>query len=54
MAYIIEQAGGLAYDDHQQRILDLQPTNIHERSPVFMGSKEDVQDVLEMYKKYPK
>ncbi|XP_041373341.1 fructose-1,6-bisphosphatase 1-like [Gigantopelta aegis] len=54
MAFIIEQAGGLAYDDKQTRILDIEPKNIHERSPIFMGSKEDVQDILEFYKKHPK
>lgn len=41
MAYLIEQAGGAASDGHQP-ILDLQPQQIHERSPVFIGCKEDV------------
>ncbi|CAL1527290.1 unnamed protein product [Lymnaea stagnalis] len=50
MAYIIEQAGGLAIDG-KQRILEIVPKDIHERCAVFMGSKEDVQDVWEIYKK---
>ncbi|WP_321370606.1 class 1 fructose-bisphosphatase [uncultured Desulfuromusa sp.] len=41
MAYLIEQAGGAASDGHKP-ILDLQPKQIHERSPVFIGCKEDV------------
>ncbi|PLY00353.1 MAG: class 1 fructose-bisphosphatase [Desulfuromonas sp.] len=41
MAYLIEQAGGAA-SDGCRRILDIQPTEIHERSPVFIGCKEDV------------
>ena len=53
MAFIMEQAGGKASDGHK-RILDIQPTKIHERSPIFMGSKEDVEDVEAVYKKYAK
>jgi fructose-1,6-bisphosphatase I len=41
MAYLIEQAGGAASDGHQP-ILDLVPTHIHERAPVFIGCKDDV------------
>jgi len=41
MAYLIEQAGGAA-SDGRRPILDLQPQQIHERSPVFIGCKEDV------------
>jgi len=41
MAYLIEQAGGAA-SDGRRPILDLQPRQIHERSPVFIGCKKDV------------
>ena len=41
MAMIIEQAGGAATDG-SQRILDIQPTSLHQRVPVFLGSKEEV------------
>lgn len=53
MAYLIEQAGGMAITG-TQRILEVQPTDIHDKCPVFMGSKEDVQEVLELYQKYQK
>ncbi|KAK7111299.1 fructose-1,6-bisphosphatase 1-like isoform X2 [Littorina saxatilis] len=53
MAFIMEQAGGKA-SDGTKRVLDIQPTNIHERSPIFMGSKEDVEDVEALYRKYPR
>ncbi len=33
-----------------QRMLDLVPTNIHERCPVILGSKRDVDMVLDRYK----
>jgi len=45
MAHLVEQAGGLATDG-KKRILDITPTSLHERSPIFIGSKEDVEDFL--------
>lgn len=43
MAFIVEQAGGLASDGHR-RILDIVPTDIHQRTPVLLGSEEDVRE----------
>lgn len=37
-AYIVEMAGGRATDG-QQRILDIQPESLHQRTPFFVGSK---------------
>ena len=42
MAFIIEQAGGAATTG-RQRIMDIQPTGLHQRVPVFLGSKEEVE-----------
>jgi fructose-1,6-bisphosphatase I len=44
MAFIIEQAGGAATDG-QRRILDIQPTGLHQRVAVFLGSKNEVERV---------
>jgi len=52
MAFIIEQAGGSATTGTMP-ILDIKPEKIHQRVPVFLGSKEDVNDVIECFKKYP-
>ena len=41
LAFIVEQAGGAAIDGHQ-RILDVQPTELHQRVPLYIGSKNDV------------
>jgi fructose-1,6-bisphosphatase I len=41
MAFLVEQAGGLATNG-RERILDLQPTKLHERVAVFRGSKNEV------------
>jgi fructose-1,6-bisphosphatase I len=42
MAYLVEQAGGAA-STGRGRILDLQPTGIEDRAPIFIGSKESVK-----------
>ncbi len=44
MAMLVEQAGGAA-SDGRQRILDIQPQALHQRVPVFLGSKEEVERV---------
>lgn len=43
MAFIIEQAGGLAINDEGTRILDLIPQEIHERSGIWLGSYGEVE-----------
>ncbi|KAH8106833.1 fructose-1,6-bisphosphatase [Cristinia sonorae] len=48
MAFLTEQAGGLATTG-TKRILDIVPTNIHQRCPVFLGSKDDVLDLQKFY-----
>ncbi len=44
MAWLVEQAGGAATNG-RQRILDLQPTSLHERVSVVLGSKNEVDRV---------
>lgn len=44
MAFLAEQAGGKA-SDGAQRILELKPQSIHQRSPFFVGNNEMVDDV---------
>jgi len=41
LAFIVEQAGGRASDGHQD-ILHIQPQSLHQRVPLFIGSREDV------------
>jgi fructose-1,6-bisphosphatase I len=41
LAMIVEQAGGRATDG-EHRIMDIRPNAVHERSPLFIGSKGDV------------
>lgn len=48
LGLIAEQAGGVA-SDGKQNILDIQPTGIHQRTPLFIGSHDDVHRVEEIY-----
>ena len=43
-AMIVEQAGGLATTG-RERILDIRPTALHQRVPVILGSKHEVERV---------
>ena len=49
MAYLIEQAGGLATNGHQ-RIMDMVPTKLHQRVSVMLGSKNEVQRVTDYHR----
>ena len=51
IAYVMEKAGGLATTGDKD-ILDIVPTEIHQKAPVVMGSSEDVQEFLEIYRKH--
>jgi fructose-1,6-bisphosphatase I len=41
MSFLVEQAGG-ASTNGRMRMLDIAPTQLHQRVPVFLGSKEEV------------
>jgi fructose-1,6-bisphosphatase I len=49
LAFIIEKAGGLATDG-KIRILDIQPTALHERTPFFIGSKLMMEEMDKYYR----
>jgi fructose-1,6-bisphosphatase I len=42
LAFIVEQAGGAAIDG-SQRILDVQPKELHQRTPLYIGSKQEIE-----------
>ncbi len=50
MAFIVEAAGGRATNG-KKRILEIQPESLHERTPIFIGSAEDVKMVEEFMAK---
>ena len=48
MAFLVEQAGGAASTGHQ-RMMDVQPTALHQRVPVFIGSRAEVEVAVEYH-----
>ena len=53
MAYVVEKAGG-ASSNGEHSILQIVPKTIHQRSPVFLGYKEEIEQIEKLYEKYPR
>lgn len=51
MAFIVEQAGGAATDG-VTRILEIQPQGLHDRTPLYIGNKDEVERVHGYLKQY--
>ncbi|MBU0784040.1 MAG: class 1 fructose-bisphosphatase [Gammaproteobacteria bacterium] len=49
MSLLVEQAGGKSFDA-THRILDIQPTDLHQRCAVMLGSANEVQRVSDYHK----
>ncbi len=50
LSFIAEQAGGYA-SDGRQRILDIQPKSLHQRTPIFVGNRDLVEKVEEFIRR---
>jgi len=48
MSFIVEQAGGLATTG-RERVMDMMPQEVHQRVPIVMGSRNQVQEVIDAY-----
>ncbi len=48
LAFVAENAGGAAIDG-ERRILDITPSTLHERVPLFIGSRRDVEAIRSIY-----
>ncbi|RMG81438.1 MAG: class 1 fructose-bisphosphatase [Bacteroidetes bacterium] len=51
LAFIVEQAGGKA-SDGKRRIMEIQPEELHQRTPLIIGSKNMVEKVEEFIRQY--
>ncbi|MEN8142863.1 MAG: class 1 fructose-bisphosphatase [Thermodesulfobacteriota bacterium] len=49
LAFIAEQAGGLAITDDGRNIMDIDPEDLHQRVPLIIGSKHDVEIAEEFF-----
>ena len=53
MAFLVEQAGGVATTG-RDRIMDIEPSNVHQRVPCILGSADDVNELKSYYAKTDK
>ena len=51
MAMLVEQAGGAA-SDGRRRLMDIQPEKLHQRVPVFLGSRKEVEEACGYHARY--
>jgi len=51
LAFIVEQAGGRASDGTQD-IMQIQPESLHQRAPLFIGSREDVDEAEQFLREF--
>jgi fructose-1,6-bisphosphatase I len=52
MSFIVEQAGGKAVTCQLERIMDLRPQELHQRSTIAIGSPEMVDEMVEFVQRY--
>lgn len=52
MALIFENAGGSAINSKMERLLEIVPEHIHDRSGIFLGSKNEVEKVMGINKRF--
>jgi fructose-1,6-bisphosphatase I len=52
LAFVVEQAGGAACDG-VHRVMDVQPTELHQRTPLYIGSKREVDLAVELLSGVP-
>jgi len=48
MSFIMEQAGGLSTTG-TKRVMEITPDVVHQREPIIMGSKNDIQELIDAY-----
>jgi fructose-1,6-bisphosphatase I len=51
LAFVAENAGGYA-SDGRRNILDVQPENLHQRTPLFVGNRELVEQAEEFISRH--
>ena len=50
IAFLMEAAGGMAVGGEGERILEIEPVNVHQRVPCFFGSSDDVKEMRSYHK----
>jgi len=52
MSFIVEKAAGKSVAGLKGRLLDIVPTKIHQREPIYLGSVQDVEEIEAIMKKH--
>lgn len=45
LAFIVEEAGGMAVDGHGKRVLDIYPEALRQKTGLFVGGKDDMEEL---------
>ncbi|MEI6222634.1 MAG: class 1 fructose-bisphosphatase [bacterium] len=45
MAFVVEQAGGMGVNEQGQRILEQKPSELHERTSLYLGSVQNIEEL---------
>lgn len=51
LAFIIEEAGGKAVDGHGKRVLDIYPETLRQKTGLFVGGRDDIDELEEALRK---
>ena len=51
MSFIIEKAGGKSITSDTSRVLDIEPKDFHERCPIYLGSSDEIDELITFIKK---
>ena len=46
LSFLMEQAGGIAINHEGKRIMEVEVTDIHQRSPIYMGSPYNMKELM--------
>ncbi|KAI5300169.1 Fructose-1,6-bisphosphatase [Ascosphaera atra] len=52
MAMVFENAGGRAVNSRMERLIEVVPESIHDRSGVYLGSSEEIQGLVDVYETF--
>ena len=49
-AFIMEEAGGVAFDQQGNEVLEIEVEDVHQRTPIFIGSRQEVENAVDFLK----
>ena len=46
----MEEAGGVAFDQQGNEVLEIEVEDVHQRTPIFIGSRQEVENAVDFLK----